>query len=219
MINHGTIGLGVLAFVVTGAAATVLVMARSADSARSLTYASFKSEPEAAKGSAAFRERELYTPQMVVNGSQEFVGSDSSTAKSAIKKALAQAASVEVAVRAKESSQDTSVKAGGKRASKRIVVTSSLKSDPKGAVARVALTESGLSTDVKRGENSGRALKHDAVVRAFTSIKNPVDGETVTELTPPDGFDVTKARVVVFVQDVSSMKVFGASESEVSRDR
>lgn len=143
------------------------------------------------------------------------MGSDSSAAKSAIKKSLGETPSVEVVVVAKESSQDAPAKAGGKGASKRIVVTSTLKGVPKGAVARVALTESGLSTDVKRGENSGRVLKHDAVVRAFTTIENPADGECVTELTPPEGFDATKGRVVVFVQDGSSMRVFGAGDSEV----
>ena len=38
---------------------------------------------------------------------------------------------------------------------------------PAGARALVALTHSGLSQVVPRGENAGRTLQHDHVVRAF----------------------------------------------------
>lgn len=66
----------------------------------------------------------------------------------------------------------------------------------------VALTENGLSTSVRAGENKGRQLAHDQVVRAF---EGPFDKTDVqTDLNVPRGTDLSKSSVVAFVQDEAS---------------
>jgi hypothetical protein len=97
-----------------------------------------------------FGIRGPYTPQ-VVDGQWEFVGSD----RARLAAALASAAG-----RPKGHAQVT---AGAGE----IVVTL-----PDGArgEAWLAITEDGLSTEVKRGENGGRMLRHDAVVRRMTKL-------------------------------------------------
>jgi hypothetical protein len=66
----------------------------------------------------------------------------------------------------------------------------------------VALTENGLSTSVRAGENKGRQLAHDQVVRAF---EGPFDKTDVqAELKVPRGTDLSKSSVVAFVQDEAS---------------
>jgi hypothetical protein len=63
----------------------------------------------------------------------------------------------------------------------------------------VALTENGLSETIRGGENKGRTLTHDQVVRAFAG---PFDKSDVdTELKIPDHTDRAKATLVAFVQD------------------
>lgn len=63
----------------------------------------------------------------------------------------------------------------------------------------VALTEDGLSNAVDGGENRGKTLRHDHVVRAFAG---PLPmGTAAVELEVPKALDVANAKVVAFVQD------------------
>ena len=65
-----------------------------------------------------------------------------------------------------------------------------------------ALSENGLSSSVKAGENSGKELSHELVVRDFAG-PFPISGAQAT-LKPPAGFDAAKSSVVAFVEDKSS---------------
>lgn len=99
--------------------------------------------------------RQLYTPQMIVNGRREFVGSDRSRAKAAIDDALAQPASVQLTLGAPR------VIAGQRE------VSVSLTEAPSDAVLFVAAVAGPLVSEVKRGENAGRTLHHGSVVRSL----------------------------------------------------
>ena len=55
---------------------------------------------------------------------------------------------------------------------------------------------------MRAGENKGRELAHDQVVRVFDG---PFDSTDVqTELKVPRGVDLDKSSIVAFVQDESS---------------
>lgn len=76
-----------------------------------------------------------------------------------------------------------------------------LETAPGNGSARVflALTEDGLSNAVDGGENRGKTLRHDHVVRAFAG---PLPtGAADVELDLPKALDVANAKVVAFVQD------------------
>jgi hypothetical protein len=68
-----------------------------------------------------------------------------------------------------------------------------------GAVFRnfVAVTEDGLSTQVRAGENRGVLLRHDHVVRAFAGPL-PLSGEV--DIKVPEDFDAAHAAVIAFAQ-------------------
>jgi hypothetical protein len=132
---------------------------------------------------------ELYTPEMVVNGTAAFVGSDRDAARRALAKALSKPAPATVKVEVKRD--------GGKAR------VSSSASAP--GTLHVALVEDGLVVDVKRGENAGRTLRHEGVVRALAT------GPTV-EL-PLAGVAAGRARVVVWLQDPASRAILGAAAS------
>src|SRR3989442_4215485 len=111
---------------------------------------------------ARFNNESIYTPQMVVDGRAELVGSDANAARRAIDRA---AAARHGAVRIAIDSID------GRR------VAASVTVDDLPAIARgdradmvVAITEDHLTSDVTRGENHGRILTHTAVVRRLTTI-------------------------------------------------
>ncbi|MEP6484331.1 MAG: DUF1223 domain-containing protein [Rudaea sp.] len=63
----------------------------------------------------------------------------------------------------------------------------------------VALTENGLSTAVHGGENKGKTLAHDHVVRAFAG---PFDQAHIeTDLKIPKGVVLSKSAIVAFAAD------------------
>lgn len=163
--------------------------------------------------SAAYSERQrnyaralrsnVYTPQLVVNGKDEFVGSNRAKAAMSIKKALD--------APVKDLSIDFESKLMGDKLS--FTYKSADKMD--GKVLNVALVESGLSQNVSRGENRGRLLKHDNVVRAFESLElDALMGRGSLQL--PEDFNMDKAKLIVYAQDKMSKEVVLAQAIELS---
>ncbi len=135
----------------------------------------------------AFGTSSVYTPQMIVGGTDPFTGSDSSHAASSIRKSVETETPVRVAV---------SVDA---KDAKELSVRFHTESAPSGAWINVALVERSLVTHVKNGENGGRTLPHENVVRAFAT--QPIrerDGTLV--LRVPDDVDRGHAEVFGYVQ-------------------
>jgi hypothetical protein len=84
--------------------------------------------------------------------------------------------------------------------------------DRKGTVLFVALADSGLVSEVKAGENAGKKLRHDHVVRALRDGV-PVDrnGSVAEDVVLPLPAEAgTAATVVAFVQNVDSGDVLQA---------
>jgi hypothetical protein len=109
----------------------------------------------------AFGRDGNYTPQMVVDGRAEFVGSNWNKAVAAIANAArAPKADVQISP-ARKASGAISLQV---RASNLPAVTASDTVD-----LLLAITESDLSSNVTRGENTGRRLNHRTVVRYLRS--------------------------------------------------
>src|SRR5262245_44013647 len=107
---------------------------------------------------ARFRNESVYTPQMVVDGRAEFVGTDANAAKRAIESART----------APHGVMTLALHGGPESSMVRVTVTTERL--PKTAVGDradiiVVVTEDRLQTDVKRGENQGLKLSHAPVVR------------------------------------------------------
>jgi hypothetical protein len=77
----------------------------------------------------------------------------------------------------------------------------------------LAVTESGLSTDVLQGENAGRHLAHAPIVRVLRKLAvasvGPVHVETVIQLDP--AWASRSLRFVAFVQQRRSRRILGAN--------
>lgn len=156
----------------------------------------------------AFGNGTVYTPQMVVDGREEFVGSDAGRARQAIARA-AQEAKARV---------ELSYVNGSGAAEPRIrIVVKDAPGSVKGELeVFVAITEANLASDVRRGENSGRRMAHTGVVRTLVSAgkfdprKSP---EFTTERELKLGGDWKRAdlRAVAFVQENGSGRIVGAA--------
>jgi len=146
----------------------------------------------------------IYTPQMIVNGQTEFVGSNSSAAENAIKDALKTNSQYRISLNVSWTSpQQLSIKY-------------SLTSNPVNALINFALVEKNLSSNVKRGENSGRKLEHDNVVREFdTSIAKEKSERT---LKIDKNINLNNTTLIAYIQDKNSFKIIGATSSNIPAD-
>ncbi|OFW10796.1 MAG: hypothetical protein A3H96_04095 [Acidobacteria bacterium RIFCSPLOWO2_02_FULL_67_36] len=157
--------------------------------------------------SGVFGQDRIYTPQMVVDGHAEMVGSDESAALAAIRKAGA-AAHLPLSV-------STVVRDGILRLSVHAPPLPA-RTDPVDVVA--AVVEDRLSSSVRGGENNGRSLTHSAVVRRLESMgsleKDGVSGERQWRLDP--AWQPGNLRVVVFLQGRKSLRIYGAATSTPS---
>jgi hypothetical protein len=153
----------------------------------------------------------VYTPQMIVDGQTEFNGSAMNKALEAIAKAArSPKADVRIVIPETKTQKDN----------QKVRLNVSVKNVPpvdRGDVAEVilALTEDKLSSNVTRGENSGRKLAHTAVVREMRALGR-VDPATKTfdsekTLAIADGWKRDDLRVVVFVQERAHRRVLGAA--------
>jgi hypothetical protein len=152
------------------------------------------------------RRDEVYTPQMIVDGWNEFVGSREGEARQAILEA-ARKPKAEVHL---ESREETPT---------RYCLTVSVQMPPAGGLRDgevwLAVTEKGLHTNVLRGENAGEDLRHSEVVRTLRKVgdaeleREPsYSGVQTVELDP--GWQGQNLRFVVFVQDKKTLHVMGA---------
>jgi len=153
---------------------------------------------------------DIYTPQMVVDGQEAFVGSDLAAARRAIERAVA----------APHGTVKLTVEDAGASAVRVAVTVSSL--PPSGTGDRsdllVAITEDRLRTEVKRGENQGRMLTHAAVVRDLRTAAEGVGPSSSAEATIKLASDWARPnlKVIAFVQERGSRRVLATAAAAVA---
>jgi hypothetical protein len=162
---------------------------------------------------SALRIPSIYTPQMIVDGRAQLVGSDAKAARSAIEQAVARPHG-SVAITLTPTATDRLAVA---------VTASEVPAITKGDHADivVAVTEDGLSSNVRAGENRGHLLAHAAVVRRLKTL-----GEAIGEPATARG-DVSLdaewrrdgLKIVAFVQERSSRHVLATGVAPVQSAR
>lgn len=139
---------------------------------------------------ARFRLNSVYTPQMVIDGEAEVLGSDPRAVKAAIETA-ARRTKIAIALTAGEGSARVEIEAA-----------------PRAGVW-LAIADEKVESSVTRGENSGRKLDHVMVVRSL---------ERIGETSPGTRFSrevslQRPGRVIAFAQERGEGKVFGLATS------
>jgi len=148
----------------------------------------------------AFGQRGVYTPQLVVDGAAELVGSSEAGARAAI------------AAAAREARTRVQVT----RAGDRVTITVIDPSEAAGAAdVWLAVTEEGLSTAVPRGENAGATLAHGPVVRTLDKVQPLAAGTRgavvkEVEVTVLPAWRREGLRAVAFVQRRGTLRITGA---------
>jgi hypothetical protein len=147
-----------------------------------------------------------YTPQMVVDGQNEFIGSRTGQARSIIEQAGTR--------KKTEVTLSTTEGAKGEKFHVSVGAIGNLSSGDTPEIW-MAITETGLHSNVRGGENSGEDLHHAAVVRKMWKIGTLKDSGA-TPFSSDVGVKIERGwkrentRVVVFVQEKKNKKILGA---------
>ena len=145
--------------------------------------------------------KQVYTPQMVVNGKTELLGSNREGSRAAIKNALKTRNESEIAVTS--SLQDNDV-----------VVDWNAYGFKPDDLLNIALVQDNAVDRVESGENGGRTLKHTNVVRDF-HIVNPVKEKGSLKLRIPEGVSAEKLHIVAYLQSPMDANIHAVDVSRI----
>jgi hypothetical protein len=149
--------------------------------------------------STAMGHSSVYTPQVVIDGTAELVGSDKEGVLGAI------------AAAAKRPKARVSLSRDGDTLH---IAISDLPAPHAESDVLVTITEDGLSTAIPRGENAGATVVHAPVARSMEKIgsigasESRFVGERLVTRTP--GWKKDKLRVIVLVQTKEKRAILGA---------
>ena len=153
-----------------------------------------------------------YTPQLMVDGQVGIVGSDERAARSAIQRAALQF-KVEMSIEMLDDDIH-----GPKRDPKTVRVRLLASGAPRGATVFMALARDHQQSQVQRGENAGRLLRHVAVVKTLEAV-GKIDAQGTFSRDESLRLDVTANvpwRIVSFIQDANSKQVLGVAMTTFS---
>jgi len=143
-----------------------------------------------------------YTPQMIVNGTTQFVGSDKSSLSNALDKSFTTNAKANFKTLTAKSVEGKSIH-----------LQYSLDGEFSNSKINFALVSLAETTIVKRGENGGRTLTNENIVRQFISTQATSSGEIDFALSPlPTKNNQT---IIAYIQRNSDLKIVGAATAEL----
>jgi hypothetical protein len=151
-----------------------------------------------------FRTESIYTPQMVVDGRAEFVGSDASAARKAIEKTLTAPHGM------------VSIDSDGGHVAVTVTGLPPISHGDHADIV-VMVSESGLSTDVKRGENHGKVLRHAPVVRYLATVgriaENETKGSARADIPIEAGWQRDHLALVAFAQESRGRTILASASA------
>lgn len=148
-----------------------------------------------------FRLSSIYTPEAVVNGGKELVGSDEKGIRSDIEADLQGAEGKKIVLQA--AGDGNNIKVNYQVA------------DRGGDILYIALVQSHAATRVGGGENSGRHLEHVNVVRELKTAPAGNSGSVVFAL--PQGVHAKDCKLIAFLQTnkAGNLSVTGAAGVDI----
>jgi hypothetical protein len=148
------------------------------------------------KYAAIFNLQSVYTPQIVINGNKEYVGSNGTAIAGAVQLALQQNASVQI-------SAETIIKENV------VFINYTLNGNYKNNLLNIAVVETKASVPVKAGENSGAVLTDYNIVRSWNVI-SAIFSKNKTEIELPKGLPLNNEKLILYMQDRNTYAITGA---------
>jgi len=149
-----------------------------------------------------FRLNSIYTPQVVVNGRKEFVGSNKARLTSSIDEQLAEKSAASIKL---EATLDSSEKIEVSYSSEAV--------NSKNEQLVLLLVQRTATNKKSRGENEGRTLHHINIVREISYLTETKEATKIFDL--PQGLMKEDIFIAGFIQDKRSGKIKAIDSSPV----
>jgi len=158
------------------------------------------------KGEFSERQREygerfhlesIYTPQLIINGEYELVGSNRSTAEADIKSALKEKPGVQIKI--DEIKKDKN----------KLTISCHLEGDWQQTNLTSVVVQKYAEMKIKGGENGGRKLSHTNVVRSF--MQKPAQQIMDFEIEIPDDLTNNNSQLILYAQQKNDLRITGAA--------
>ena len=141
----------------------------------------------------------IYTPQVIINGKTDYIGSQETSLRNGIKLALSKPAAVDLSLETKQQNDKLSL-------------NYSINGTFKNSHLLVAVVQKSAKSNVKRGENAHRILSHYQIVQRLQTIDLKAAKGSST-ITLPKNFNNQDFEVVGFVQDMKSGAILGVKRA------
>lgn len=141
----------------------------------------------------------IYTPQLIINGRTDYIGSQEKSIRTGVAKALSKPATVNLDLTAQKSRSWA-------------VVKYKVSGNARNTVLVLALVQKSAKSNVKRGENEGKLLSHYQVVRNTINQRLTIDEKGTTNLYFPKNFNAQSTEIIGFVQDSKTGAILGATK-------
>ncbi|WP_264537385.1 DUF1223 domain-containing protein [Flavobacterium sp. N1736] len=142
----------------------------------------------------------IYTPQLIINGKADYIGSQEATVRNAVKATLSKPAAVDLSLQANLVNNN-------------VEINYNVDGIAKNGQLWIAIVQKSAKSNVKRGENAHRVLLHHQIVRQLhlISLSKKKKGFTVYHL--PKNFNSKDFEVIGFVQDFKTGAILGANKA------
>lgn len=145
---------------------------------------------------------QVYTPQVVVNGKKEFVGSDQAALTKALSNSL-------------DSKPTNILTLTGKIQAGKLDVTYQLSGAKAGQELVIAAVQKHAVRQIKRGENEGRVLNHVQIVRSLHSFKLGKSNNGQIVISLPKEFTESGWEVIGLLQNKETGEIYAAGKVSV----
>lgn len=142
-----------------------------------------------------FKLESIYTPQLVINGEYELIGSNRSSAETDIRKLLKENAPVKLTIDEVKKEND------------KLSVSCHLEGDWQKSDLLAAVVQKHAETNVKAGENHGAKLSHTNVVREF--IEQPAKEKMRFEIPVPNEIGEDNWQLIMYTRQKNDLKITG----------
>lgn len=147
----------------------------------------------------AFKLSSVYTPQVIINGEEQFVGSDENKLHTSVSKDLKQMPAQTLFITAKANNN---------------LVNVSYQTNSTNNNLNIALIQLMAETKVRRGENNGVTLHHVNIVRSIQTIALKSNTGSIT-LNLPAGSSAKDYQVIAFTQNANNMNITSAAKADI----
>jgi hypothetical protein len=148
-----------------------------------------------------FHLNSIYTPQIIVNGKSQFVGSDETRLRETIEADLKEIPKTEIQIKVQLTNRNQ-------------VAVSYNTTDNPDLKLNLALVQNFTKNFIQRGENKGQILTHYFTVRDFQSLPDQ-NGSNTIYLNIPSGLQPPDCSVIAFLQNPKTGYVVAATHSSI----